>query len=154
MLEKKYLPNKIYLPSCNFCNGLLNINIDSLRFSIEYECDLNKEHRSKRNIFFKTFEKFYLKEKKINNKSELDKCHICNSTYFCKCCNNYNENSIRCSKHNKDFNFYCLNCKTNLCIICIKEYNIHEDHEIKHFFDIMPSSHTIDKLKKTLNEKK
>ena len=38
MLEKKNSSNTIYLPSCKLCNGLLNINIDSLNFSIEYEC--------------------------------------------------------------------------------------------------------------------
>ena len=158
-MSEKSSPNTIYLPFCKLCNGLLNINIDSLTFSIQYECELNKEHHSNNNIFFKTFERFYLKEKKINNNLESSIYHICNSPYFCKCSKNYIDKNCQCEKikkclrHNKDFNYYCINCKTHLCIYCIKENNIHKNHKIKNFIEIMPSLEDIENLKKSFNEK-
>ena len=56
---------KFYIPLCRECNDILNIKINPLNFSIEYECEFNDYHYDI-DIFFKTFERFYLKEQKIN----------------------------------------------------------------------------------------
>ena len=172
MEENENSNKKIILPSCQKCNGLLNITINPLNFSIEYECEFDKQHHNT-NIFFKTFERFYLKEKEILKcskcnlnleNSELFKCEICKCIYCCTCSiedikKNGHEKELykyqikKCMKHNMSFNTYCLSCKKNLCLYCIKEENIHENHEIKNYIEIMPSSNNIKNLKSKIKEK-
>ena len=57
--------NKFYYPFCRVpgCNGVLGIRINDNDFSLDYECDKNENHYGQ-NIYFKTFERFYLKEMK------------------------------------------------------------------------------------------
>ena len=82
--------NKFYYPCCRIpgCDGVLKIEINRNDFNLNYECDKNEEHNGQ-NIYFKTFERFYLKEK---NK---DKCKRCNCflenniKYQCNSCENY-----------------------------------------------------------------
>jgi len=62
------------------CEGLINIRFNS-NFYIDCYCDKNENHKGEK-IFFPTFEKFYLKEKK------LVKCSRCNNNllnkYMCE----------------------------------------------------------------------
>ena len=83
----------IHIPSCPKCKGDINIKIQPLNFSIEFECENNESH-NKDNIFFKTFEKFYLKEHTLMTcskckisleNSESFNCDICKNIYCCKC---------------------------------------------------------------------
>ena len=79
--------NNYYCPVCRIpeCGGILQFKINKNNFSLNYECDKNKKHNGQ-NIYFKTFERFYLKE--MNE----DICKRCNAIletnlkYKCKSC--------------------------------------------------------------------
>ena len=163
---------KLYLPRCPECDGILYIIINPFNFSINYICEKNNNHK-KYHIYFKTFERFYLKEKILIScskchlnleNSQSFNCGICKKYYCCNCFiddiqvnghKNLIKNQInnRCLIHNNDFTEYCFNCKKNICIICARncQYN---NHIIKYFIDIMPSLQNIEKVKIKYNEKK
>ena len=168
--------NKFYYPFCreNGCNGLLNIKYDD-NFSIEYECDSNSFHKRK-NIYFKTFERFYLKgkENEICSKclSKLDNVsYNCSNCYklYCTLCfindehikkdiNNLKISSKKCSFHNYNLTQYCNKCKQNFCFYCLinNENNIIKNHYKEHNFidlkTLIPSKkdiiNIINKIKK------
>ncbi len=162
---------KIVIPSCKKCNGFLNISINPLNFSVDYSCKCNKTHKDK-NIYFKTFERFYLKENKLKQcsnclnileNSEFFECDICKKKYCCKCYikdvqenghkfkdNNYTNN--RCSIHNNDLTEYCSNCNKNICISCSMSVE-HKNHKIICFRSSMPSDKEIESLKIRIKEK-
>ena len=165
---------KIFLPSCRECKGLLSFKIQPINFTIEFECENDRNH-NKNNIYFKTFERFYLKEKdilqcstcKINlENSEYFNCDICKNNFCCKCFiediqmnghkniinNNYYNHNNKCLIHHYEFIEYCLNCKTNICILCIKKGN-HKNHNTKSYIDLMPSLENIEHLKNKLEVK-
>ena len=164
--------NKFYYPFCRNpgCDGVLKIKINRNNFSLDYECDKNKEHNGK-NIYFKTFERFYLKE------MIKDKCKRCNSflentiKYKCKSCENYycsscfifhkhikqNINNIKiistkCNNHNANIMHYCIKCKKYLCNYCLKNKNTHQEHITKNLYNLMPSKQTINKIKNRIKE--
>ena len=164
--------NKFYYPFCRNpgCGGVLKIKINRNNFSLDYECDKNKEHNGK-NIYFKTFERFYLKE------MTKDKCKRCNSflentlKYKCKSCQNYycsacfifhkhikqNINNIKiistkCNNHNANIMHYCIKCKKYLCNYCLKNKNTHQEHITKNLYNLMPSKQTINKIKNRIKE--
>ena len=164
--------NKFYYPFCRNpgCGGVLKIKINRNNFSLDYECDKNKEHNGK-NIYFKTFERFYLKE------MIKDKCKRCNSflentiKYKCKSCENYycsscfifhkhikqNINNIKiistkCNNHNANIMHYCIKCKKYLCNYCLKNKNTHQEHITKNLYNLMPSKQTINKIKNRIKE--
>ena len=123
--------NKFYCPICRIpgCGGVLHLKINKNNFSLDYECEKNKEHNGQ-NIYFKTFERFYLKEmnkykcKTCNDFLENNlkyKCKSCEQ-YFCSSCfifhkhikkniNNILIISTKCNIHNNNIMYYCLNCK-------------------------------------------
>ena len=165
--------SKYYLPTCpqKQCNGLLKIKINSYDFTINYKCMKNKSHRGD-NIFFKTFERFYLKER------EFRKCLKCSATleneciYKCKKCgenfctncfvfhshfkknlNNLSQISNKCKIHNKELNNYCIDCQKKICMYCFNSNDSHEKHKIKYILDIMPSMSQINYLKDKINGK-
>lgn len=168
MSENKNLLKKFYIPLCRKCNGILNIKINPLNFSIEYECEFNKYHNDI-DIFFKTFERFYLKEQKINGcskcnlnleNSEICFCEKCKCFYCNKCCFEditknghknitFEKNINRCNKHNYNFNSYCIECKENICLYCIN----HKNHNIKDFKEIIPSLNDIQILINKIKER-
>ena len=164
--------NKFYYPFCRNpgCDGVLKIKINRNNFSLDYECDKNKEHNGK-NIYFKTFERFYLKE------MIKDKCKRCSSflentiKYKCKSCENYycsscfifhkhikqNINNIKiistkCNNHNANIMHYCIKCKKYLCNYCLKNKNTHQEHITKNLYNLMPSKQTINKIKNRIKE--
>ena len=133
MMEEKDKITKFYYPSCRErgCNGLLKIIIND-NFTIDYECDKNGEHKGK-NIFFKTFELFYLKEKEINKCSKchsnidndyLYNCKKCGLLYCTNCFlfdkhikedfNNLKIISQKCLSHKKEINSYCITVSMKL----------------------------------------
>ena len=162
---------KIVIPTCQKCNGFLNISINPLNFSVDYSCKYNKSHKDK-NIYFKTFERFYLKENKLKQcsnclnileNSEFFECDICKKNYCCKCYikdiqenghkfkeNNYTSN--RCPIHNNDLTEYCSNCNKNICISCSMSVE-HKNHKIICFRNSMPSDKEIESLKIRIKEK-
>ena len=162
---------KIVIPTCQKCSGVLNIKINPLNFSIEYVCENNKSHKDK-NIYFKTFERFYLKEhilKQCSNcqiileNSEFFECDICNKKYCCKCYyikdiqenghkykeNNYKNN--RCPIHNNDLTEYCSNCNKNICMCCMSDE--HKNHKVICFHDYIPFNIDVENLKIRIKEK-
>ena len=152
--------DRIFIPLCKECKNVLNIEINPLNFSVEYKCEYNKNHNSSDSIYFKTFERFYLEEKILNNTikssnyNELEK----NNSHDC-CGDNGNNKSFNCLMNNKcfihkyDFIAYCLDCKSNLFLYCIKENNKHDSHEIKNYIELMPTLNEIENLKKKIEEK-
>lgn len=138
-------------------------------FSIDYKCSKNEKHNGK-NVYFKTFERFYLQEKVI------DKCCECNKKFFnftnikyenkCKECKNiycdpcfikhiHNKNNKNkliinnqlCQIHNKKLKYYCNDCKKYFCKSCKKEKKFkNEVHIIKHLSDIIPTKNKLNTL--------
>ena len=171
-------PNSIthfYYPYCREkgCEGILNIKFRD-DFSIDYECDKNKNHKVKL-IFFKTFERFYLKKKEIkkciNCFSILEydtfyKCKICDKLY-CSICFTKDEHikkdikkleivTKKCLIHKRELNQYCEDCNKNLCVYCLKnnENNNHkESHIVHNLTELMPTKELIINLKNKIEEK-
>jgi len=76
---------KFYYPYCKEegCEGILSIKLNK-DFSLNYQCDKNEKHQKNR-IFYKTFERFYLQEKKIEKCSKCE-CYLENDKYKCTKC--------------------------------------------------------------------
>ena len=167
--------NKYYLPICreNGCEGNLNIYIDEENFIIKCICEKNKDHQS--NLFFETFERFYLKESTIkkcyNCSTNLEnkdkyKCNECDKL-FCSTCilleqhikkdiKNLRMPTNRCLKDKNELLYYCLNCKQKICAFCYKkdeEKSPHKNHEIKILLNEMPSLSQIHTLKEKIIKK-
>ena len=164
---------KFYYPICRIdnCGGVLKFKINKDKFSLNYKCEKNENHIGT-NIFFKTFERFYLKE------AIIDKCKKCNSLlennikYECKICqekfcsscfilhqyfqqniNNILINSKKCEIHYANNMHFCLNCKKYLCNYCVKEFNnVHRYHEKKKLYNLMPSKNILEKFRKRLKK--
>ena len=166
------MSSKVFYPICKECNNISNFELEPLNFSIKYICESDKNH-SKKDIYFKTFERFYLREK------EIIKCLKCNANlenseyYICEACKNIycnkclieditineHNNSIkalsnnRCLIHKSDYTKYCCTCNENICYFCVKNENIHEGHLIKCYYELMPSIEDIKNLKNKFLEK-
>ena len=162
--------DEIFYPACQKCDSILDIKINPENFTIDFECENDSSH-NRSNIFFKTFERFYLKKK------EALKCNKCSSSgndaYFhcddckllyCKKClsedikindhtnfEQFDEN--KCPIHKINFIEYCFDCRKNLCIYCIK-IEKHENHQKDSFINIMLSSKNLKILKTKIEQKK
>ena len=165
---------KFYYPYCmeKGCDGVLQININE-DFSVDFECDKNEKHKKKR-IFFKTFERFYLKEKIIekclncdsNLESDKYKCIKCQKMYCCFCfisdehikkdINNLLITNKKCPTHKKEFIQYCSECKKYLCAYCTKDNGdnyLHKNHDIICLIDLIPSENDINSLRNKINQR-
>ena len=179
MIEDKKIVSKFYYPQCreNKCDGVLTFTIED-NFTIDYHCEKNANHKGK-NIYFKTFKRFYLKEKEINN------CFICSSIlgsdivykcikcdkHYCALCfindkhikediNNLKIKSKKCELHKRDLIYYCINCKKFYCPFCLKnnekdnnENNHDKNHNIKNLIELIPSKEQINNLKNKIELK-
>ena len=171
-MEEENLLSKFYYPYCNICKGVLKIYFND-NFTIDYECE-NYENHKKENIYFETFERFYLKEKafdyckKCNKNLESDSRYICEEckNSYCSLCFIYDEHikkdikklnikTNKCKHHQSDLIYYCKECKKYLCIDCLKmnENGNHEEHEYLNILDIMPTINEINKLKQKIEAK-
>jgi len=176
----------IIYPSCTKCEGLLNIIFNNNLY-LDFYCDKNENHKGEK-IFFPTFEKYYLKEKKEKNFS----CLKCNNNLLNKCmyeveykknkekklgekeekilCGNcfqeefenikmddahLNIKSNKCKLHDCNLNHYCIDCKKNICIFCIKEDEMenHKNHNIKNLEDFIPTSKEIKDFQEKIKQK-
>ena len=171
--EEKKIFSQFYYPFCRVdtCDGVLKIRINKNNFSLDYECDKNKEHKGT-NIYYKTFERFYLKQ---INPNKCKKCgsllenyikYECKSCqkYFCPSCflshkhfkqniNNILIKSLKCNIHNANNMHYCITCKKYLCNYCLKdEINIHQRHLKKNLYELMPSKNRIKNFENRLKE--
>jgi len=168
---------KYYIPICKElgCDGILNIKINEKDFTVDFECHKNKNH-NKQKLFFKTFERFYLKEKMflvcslcgINLENDIVyNCKTCESKYCSNCftfdihisksIKNLYQISKRCKKHNRELDSYCIECDKKLCVYCIKnndEVNTsHKNHTIKYILDVILSNNQIKSLKNKIKKK-
>ena len=84
MFEKD-TSNIYYCPCCPSCGSILKLKFTKGNFTIDYECSKNKNHKGGK-IFYEAFDRFYLKQKQLNN---CIKCNIKGFTYKCKICENY-----------------------------------------------------------------
>ena len=166
---------KFYYPYCKEegCDGILSVKFND-DFSLDYSCDKNENHQKKR-IFYKTFERFYLQEKKMQKcskchtdlESDKYKCLKCEDIYCCYCfkfdehikndINNLFITKKRCLIHNKDLVQYCLDCKKNLCVFCAKDSthtNPDDEHDIINLFDYIPPNYEFESLKQKIKKRK
>ena len=168
--------SKCYYPCCpeKGCNGVLLIKINDDNYSINYLCQNNPKYK-KKNIYFKTFERFYLKEIKIPRCSKCDmslekdlryECKKCNKKY-CEFCFFYDEHikennkellmiNNKCEIHKRDITLYCTECQKHLCIFCLKdtESKTYCSHYKENLYEIIPSSKDINKIKAEINKEK
>ena len=179
MEEGQKSVHKYFFPNCdkNGCKGLLDLKFND-DFTLDFICDKNNCHK-RSNIYFKTFERFYLKEKYIEICARcstiLDNASFkyinCGKLYCIKCFlndaqlrQNYNdiiENSgllEKCLIHNKELGQYCVDCKKYFCFYCLinNEYkdNHSKEHKVVNLLNLIPSKNEIDNLKNKIKEKK
>ena len=93
----------------------------------------------------------------INAKNEKKNyCNYCFSEdeHIKRDINNLKILSQKCSIHKKALTHYCNDCKTNICISCIKnKESIHKHHEILCLIDLIPSSDEIICLLNEINKR-
>ena len=98
------------------------------------------------------------KEKKVGEKEEKILCVNC----FKKEIENIKLDddhlkikSNKCKLHDYNLNHYCIDCKKNICIFCIKEDEIgnHKNHNIENLEDFIPTSKEIKDFQKKIKQK-
>ena len=158
---------KYYVPICREknCNGHLLVTFDENAFGVICICEKNRNHYSE--LYFETFERYYLKEKTIkkcfkcyNNLGNncIYKCNQCDELYCSNCfisdkhiqedIKNLSLLTNRCSIDQNELTNYCVDCGEKLCIFCFKKYeekNPHKNHTIINIANNAPS---IEKMKK------
>ena len=105
--------------NCTECSSIIeiiSINGDNL----EFKCINNENHN---------------KKLKINNYLEKMKKYM----------NKKNLNS-KCEKHKKEYIFYCLDCKSHICIECIKS-KIHIEHKKNYIEEEQPNEGDLNIIK-------
>ena len=173
----------IVYPSCTKCGGLLNIVFNNNLY-LDFYCDKNENHKGEK-IFFPTFEKYYLKEKNARcSKCNIDLLNKCiyeveykknkeqkerekEDKILCIDCfqkefenikmddAHWNIKSNKCKLHDYNLNHYCIDCKKNICIFCIREdeRGNHKDHNIENLEYFIPTSKEIKDLQKKIKQK-
>ena len=63
--------------------------------------------------------------------------------------NNLSQFEMVCQKHLKNFNFYCTDCKRNICELCLDN---HKSHKIISFLDIGLTENEINQFDKLIKE--
>jgi len=170
----------IIYPSCPKCEGLLNIKFNNNLY-LDLYCDKNENHKGEK-IFFPTFERFYLQEKNIkcskcnnnlfneyiyeveykkNKEGEKEEKIFCINCFQEEFENNkfndahLNIKSNKCKLLDCNLNHYCIDCKKNICIFCIKEdeIGIHKNHNIENLENFIPSSEEIKDFQNKIKQK-
>ena len=161
--------SSIFLPLCQKCNEILYIQNNPENFSIDCIC-ANDDNHNVNNIFYETFERFYMKEKNLTKCSkcccilnkDIYRCNDCQFLY-CNCCITkhikstnhekftiFNEN--KCPTHNRNYSNYCYDCNKNFCISC-KKTKEHKNHSTDCYIDIIPSLSNLKILKQKFENK-
>ena len=160
---------------CPKCKERILIKLNPENFSLSYNCENN--HKESNIDYNNFYNKRYIyknsnifcqqcNKEKLNNIKKI-KCSICNKTLCTNCIikhkaqtkhNNYeiiNDSFKKCLIHNIDISMFCKTCQKNICIFCLKdkEENIHINHEIINFSDIIPDINEINDNKNKLKEK-
>ena len=174
--EKNQIDNIYYIPICRNkgCDGHLSISIDEEQFLISGKCQKNKEHIFN-DLFFETFDRFYLKKFVIQNCFKCHKNLDFKDNYetedfkniYCSDCfysdiNNKNlkkKFKLLTNKCKNDENLlvnYCLDCGEKICLFCLKkdiENNPHKNHKVINILDNMPSKNQLNILKEKILKK-
>ena len=174
--QQKINEDKFFFPICQEkrCGGILRIQYsDNNNYNINYQCEKNSNHHGE--IYFKTFERFYLRTKlfekcskcsiNLGNYSEY-RCIECHKFYCVNCYktdihikndfNNLNTSFKICPIHYNKLINYCIDCGEEICIFCLKkneENNPHSEHSIRYILNMMPSLKEINSLKQKIKEK-
>ena len=140
--------NSIDIPRCIKCNLICSIKLNYIgnyEPRIIYECENGHSGDISLEEYMNKYTKFSLSKEKC---SDCDKpqnetkgvflyCSICR-VFICNLCqmnNHYGEKhsimDIRrydsiCSNHSNLYSAYCIKCKKNLCIFCLKNHRNHE----------------------------
>jgi len=174
----------IVYPSCKKCDGLLNIEFNNNLY-LDFYCDKNENHKGEKIFFptFEKFylkEKNVLcskcnnnllnkymyeveykkdKEKKLGEKEEKILCVDCFQEEF----ENFKLDDVhlniiksnKCKLHDENLNHFCVDCKKNICIFCIKEdeKGNHKNHYIENLEDFIPTSKEIKDFQKKIKKK-
>ena len=117
------------------------------------KCKKNSKHNFN-NIYFETFDKYFLKEKELNtcqkcsnvieNKNKY-KCKKC-SKIFCSSCfiahkhiqkdfTNLELITSHCPKDQEELNNFCINCGEKICLYCIKNNKKNNKHILYRFIN-------------------
>ena len=160
----------IYIPVCNNCDEILEIKFNLNNFTIEYECSKNPNHKQS-NIFFETFDNYYLKKKIF---AQCSKCALYldnDLEYVCKECkyiyctdcfisdlhiknnlDNLTIKSNKCKRHKEAMkNYYCTDCHENKCNFCINE--VCKDHKVENIIYDIPSVNQVNSMNNIISEK-
>ena len=152
-----------YYPCCPIidCQGVLWIKYINENFSIDYECEKNKDHKGF-NIYFETFDKYYIKEInkciKCKSRDKIRKCKICLNIYCSSCSlldehikqdeNNcffiYNEGE--CKTHGNPNKYFCIDCNTYICNECECLDDRENGHNTRYILDLVPSKKKMDEM--------
>ena len=169
-MEQFYLNNSKYIACCPKCKESIKFSINYDDFSFSVEC---KNGHTQKNVHYKNFEDNYIKEsqiykckcfncyKEINDNCLNYKCETCNKL-FCRNCiikhesiTNHKSRSkfvnqyLLCQKHKEKYLFFCENCKMNICNKC---KNLHKNHVIKSYIDVIPNKKTQNLLNSKIME--
>ena len=93
--------------------------------------------------------KYYKKPSEVYNNNHCNECkkiycNICIKNHLNEKNNNIKEECINlntfniCQKHNKENNFFCEDCKYNICDDCKNEY-VHKFHNTKSYLNLIPN---------------
>ena len=152
--QNEFIINKLYLddiPRCPDCNLIcsLQLNYEQGIAIINFECEnkhkgtiLLKDYMTKYNKFALSNEKCsFCGKKQKEIKGNFFYC-IDNKIFLCNLClkNNINHNIIPyekydglCKIHSNKYNFYCIECKKNICIDCKIEHRLHDKINLSKF---------------------
>ena len=166
--------DKYYVPTCREfgCDGNLIISIDEYLFQVNCFCEKNNNHKYQ--LYFDTFDKFYLKEKKMEkcsrcfnniNNRDICICNKCNKLYCFGCFRldkhikeNFDNLNIISHVYKKDdyeLTKYCIDCGKKLYPYCLKSYldNNHNGHKIINISQHYPPNELIKELLEKLTNK-
>ena len=154
-MEVLFADNKKNIVMCPHCFQVVKFKINSNNFTVSIEC---KNGHNEENISLEGFISNYIKQsifyeyycnrcyKSLNNEFNNYRCQICNGLYCSECLNSHtletkHNSKIKyiqqfqlCQKHEQKYSLFCETCKINICEDC---KNIHNNHILKSFFDVM-----------------
>ena len=171
-----------FYPSCQVkgCGGILKFHLNEDKLCVDYECEKNRDHHDE-NIYFKSFENFYLKESKekvykcskcfsIIYKDKIYKCKECKNIY-CENCKHFDEHSAKdinnimiveenLKREKMDYDKKCPKCKNNICFcfeclqnICIYCSKFHKKHQMASLSLLSQTQESINHLLDKIEEK-
>jgi len=139
---------------CPICRDNCFLNIENFKILLN-GC---KNRHKNDSLFINEFKKTqivdeknikcsYCKKDKVTNQ-KFYLCNSCNKIFCLLCQNkyrseheqhniiNYDDKNYICNIHNSNYNFYCEDCKKDICNQCVKDHN---NHKTLILANLMPS---------------